>query len=46
MSERKYSEYELINKIIKAFESVIEELPINEERKAKVKEGIRKSMQM
>jgi len=42
MSEKKYSEYELINKILNAIESLIDELPLREDVKSMLKDRIRK----
>ena len=42
MSEKKYSEYELINKIVNTIESLIDELPLRDETKNMLKERIRK----
>ena len=42
MSEKKYSEYELINKILNAIESLIDELPFRDDVKGMLKDRIRK----
>jgi len=42
VSERKYSEYELINKIVNAIESLIDELPLRDDVKGMLKDRIRK----